>query len=142
HKESFTIPPNYFETLSSHIMDKVAQQATTPESDLTDTPVVRMPAKRKWHEYAAAAAVVFIISFGAYWTLGTNRQTSSEANNTQIALHEISNEEIFGYLTQETEGVELIELASLLSEENIDRPFDINERVEDQEIEEYLNYML
>jgi hypothetical protein len=59
-----------------------------------------------------------------------------------LALHDISNEDLTGYLTQMSDGVELIELASFLQDGNTDKPFDINERVEVQEIEEYLNYML
>lgn len=140
-ESNFAVPHNYFETLSSKIMDKVADQTAIAEEVMPDTPVVRMPYKRSWSQYAAAAAIALIVSVGSYWALDSSKQAQVNAN-TQMALHEISNEDIFNYLTQVTDGVELIELATFLQEGGTDRPFDVNGQVEDQEIEEYLNYML
>jgi hypothetical protein len=135
-ENSFAVPTNYFENLSSKILDRIAD-----ENKKSDGNIVKIPAKKSWSQYAAAAAILLMVSIGSYWALHSSSQPQTDAD-IRLALHDISNEDLTGYLTQMSDGVELIELASFLQDGNTDKPFDINERVEVQEIEEYLNYML
>lgn len=142
-EDGFTVPHNYFETLSAHIMDKIVANKVLLEGNETGTPVVKMPSRKSWSQYAAAAVIAIVAGVGSYWALDSSKQ--AQANSyTQLTLQEISNEEIFNYLSQVTDGVELIELVSFLQDSNTDtdKPFEVNGQVEDQEIEEYLNYML
>lgn len=133
------VPEGYFDTLSARIQAKVATDKTPSSPDKTDTPLIRMPAYRNWAQYAAAAVVLFFVGWGAYWAVDSSSRPAEQGNMQELALEDLSNEEIFNYLTQVTEGVELIELATFLPENNAD---EVNVSVEDQEIEEYLNYML
>lgn len=140
--DKFAVPAGYFDTLSARIQTKIAAEKVTSDSTDTDTPVVRIPARKNWTQYAAAAVVALLVGVGSYWAVDSSRQ-AQDGTAQQLALEELSNEEIFSYLTQVTDGVELIELATFLPEgSNEDATYEVNEQFKDQEIEEYLNYML
>ncbi len=144
-EESFAVPTGYFETLSSRIMDKVANTSLVEKEEKSTTPVIQMPSKRKWVHYASAAAVAILIGIGSYLYLDQSAPSTHQTDNElHASLHELSKEDIVHYLAQVTDGVELIELASYMEEEEIfeNNSFEINHRLNDKEIEEYLNYML
>lgn len=141
-KEALVVPDGYFDTLSARIRAKVASNESANSPTPPDTPVVRIPTYKRWAQYAAAAVVLFFVGLGSYWTINNDR-TEEQAVQV-LALEELSNEEILNYLAQVTEDVELIELATYLPDDRDQdiTTYEVDGRVKDQEIEEYLNYML
>ncbi len=130
--DGYEVPTGYFESLSDRIIHKVTAQPT----------VLRLP-KRSWIRYTAAAAVAIFLGISSYWYIDSGNTNLNEGQNTQASLGEISNDEIVNYLAQVTDGVELIELATYLNnEETTESSFEIDQQLNDKEIEEYLNYML
>ncbi|NGF56270.1 hypothetical protein G5B35_21225 [Parapusillimonas sp. SGNA-6] len=143
-KEGFEIPTGYFESLSSKIMDKVTGAPSVQEEKRPDTPVIQMAPRKNWIYQASVAAVAILLGIGSYWYLDRTDPQSLPEDHTQASLHGLSKEDIVQYLAQETDGVELIELASYVDDEEMfdNTSFDIKQRLNDKEIEEYLNYML
>ncbi len=131
--DGYQIPTGYFDTLSTRIIDSVSEKQ----------PIVRKLSTRNWIRYAGAAAVAIFLGLGSYWYLDSTDPKPVNGHDTQASLHNISKDELVHYLVQETEGVELIELATYLDNEEItETPFEIDKHLKDKEIEEYLNYML
>ena len=141
-EEGFEVPTGYFESLSSRIMDKVADSSPVDTIEKSTTPVIQMSSKRNWVRYASAAAIAMFVGIGSYWYMDQSTSTTPQADPAQASLQEISNEEIVRYLAQVADGEELIELATYVDNEAAESDFEINTKVNDKEIEEYLKYML
>lgn len=143
-KEGFVVPENYFDTLSAAVLNSIG----TNDGDNEEATIVQMSNRRTWFSYASAAAVVFIIGIGSYFALQQQTDTSSNValsadmgSNPKVDLGDISNDEIVDYLAQVSEGEELFHLTRMLEQETSSQD-QINRTIDDEDIKEYLNYML
>lgn len=137
---SLVVPSGYFENLENRITAKIHSDIPVKEDN---TPIITLPKRTNWLQFSAAAAVL-LIGIGSYFVINNNTKTPtpSIAHTTTQNLQGISDEELVSYLAQVAEDdVQLVNLSKIMEDKN-DEPLDINSKVEDDEIEEYLNYML
>jgi len=138
-KEHFAVPTGYFDQLSDNILAKTV--GDIPEK----VKVITLPKRPIWKKYAAAA-VAIIVGSGAYFGLqnsNSNPQLQQQVASSDVNLENISDEEILGYLAQVSEGEDLIQLAEFASDDyNDDEKTQLDSNIDDDEIEDYLNYML
>lgn len=143
-EEGFVVPENYFASLTDTIK-KAAKQVNDDKSE--EATIISFSERKKWFSYVSTAAVVFIIGIGSYFavqkesTEPTSPETSLQASNTNVNLRDVSNEEIVNYLAQVYEGEDLIQLTKFINEETSSQR-KIDKRIDDEDIKDYLNYML
>lgn len=139
-ENEFKIPNQYFETLENRILEKV----TTISKG--ESPKRFILPKRTINYWTAvsSAAVALMIGIGTYLSINKNtdaQPTETILANAELNLHNISDDELVKYLAQESEGDDLLQLTQIVqddSEESLNLKKDLN----DEDIEEYLNYML
>ncbi|MBP3942589.1 hypothetical protein J5U18_03250 [Sphingobacteriaceae bacterium WQ 2009] len=122
-----TVPDTYFESLSERIMDAVKPQETP----------VRSIKRPQWTRYAVAATITAILGVGAY--IGLHTTTNATANNMDLAA--VSDQEIINYLAQSPVSEDIIYMAKYTDELTTSET-GLGTQVQNEEIEEYLNYML
>lgn len=134
-EDGFIVPTHYFENLANSIQSAVL----APEQTI----IVPIAKKSNWFSYAAAAAVVFIIGIGSYFALQQQTEPTSFADVRSVKdnLRAVSDDEIVDYLAQISEGDELIHLTKMVEEETSTKD-QIDKNLDEEEIKEYLNYML
>jgi hypothetical protein len=111
----YTVPQDYFETLSAEIVNK----ATQPQAK-----VVSMQKRSGWFKYAAAASVVIMLTFGVYkFTSSTNGKMDAvtkegmaiaKDNKFEEVLTNVTEEDIIQYLQKEGTDVETALVAQTL----------------------------
>lgn len=143
-EEGFAIPQDYFASLT----DTIKKAARHVDKDKPqEATIIPFSERKNWLNYVSAAAVVFIIGIGSYFavqkesTSPTATESSLQAMNTPVNLRDVSNEEILDYLAQVSEGEDLIQLTKFIDEETSSQN-KIDKRIDDEDIKEYLNYML
>lgn len=139
--DGFNVPDHYFDALTADI-----NRATIAYEDNKHTPrVIPLPKSKDWLNYISAAAVLLIISIGSYFALqekNVNQAVNiAKTNTTKVDLHDVSDDEILNYLAQVSEDEELIHLTKFVDKEEIDHKH-IDKTIDDEDIKEYLNYML
>lgn len=137
-KDGFMVPKSYFEDLEDNIVNK-----TNEESTNNDTPIIPLSKKRNiWTRYSAAAAVL-LIGVGTYFTLTDNNTSdSNEIVSTTVELQKISDAELVNYLAQVSNTDELMQLSTIIHETSDMSTKQIETDIKNEDIEEYLNYML
>jgi len=133
-KDPFKAPDGYFEDFSAKLQARVRQQEAQAK-------VVKWQPALKWSGYAAAA-VALLLTVG----LLLNRSAGEQQKGENLALEQISKEEIYHYLLKEEEITyqEITEIAGNdlklgLSEDEIRlTPELMEEFVELEDIEDYL----
>lgn len=139
-EDGYSVPEHYFDVLTS----KITQTASALAPDNEGAKVITITRKRRWINYVAAAAGIFLIGFGSYFALKQSplSDTTSDLHVVnKVNLNDVSNEEILEYLAQVSEGEELIHLTKFVDQETITQNH-IDKTIDDEDIEEYLNYML
>lgn len=138
--DGYSTPTGYFQSLSGTIISK-----TSAHGKNEGLKTIAIDRERSWFSYISAAAVLFLIGFGSYFAL---KQTpSSDAspnlltNTSNINLNDVGDEEILGYLAQISEGEELIHLTNFIEKEKTGQDH-LDNSIDDEDIKEYLNYML
>ncbi|WP_159637441.1 hypothetical protein [Sphingobacterium composti Ten et al. 2007 non Yoo et al. 2007] len=137
---SFHVPVGYFEQLTTSILDK------TTNASKKETSIIVFPKLTNWRKYSAAAAIALLVGIGSYFgiqNISSTSQMQQHIITTDVNLENISDEEILSYLAQVSEGGDLIQLAEFASDVNIvEENAQLDSNIEDDEIEDYLNYML
>ncbi|WP_164108796.1 MULTISPECIES: hypothetical protein [Sphingobacterium] len=140
----FNVPQDYFESLTDTIKKATKQlDNENPEN----TTIISFSERKKWFSYASTAAVVFLIGIGSYFAVQKDATAPAitepdlQANSAKVNLHDVSNEEILDYLAQVSEGEDLIHLTKFVENETSSQN-KIDKRIDDEDIKEYLNYML
>ncbi|TJZ50844.1 hypothetical protein FAZ15_21065 [Sphingobacterium olei] len=139
----YGVPVEYFDRLSEKTLmmsahansqENVVKVLTLPtEKGTTVTPLL---SRKRWASYTAAAAVTAIISIGSYFSFN---QQDNTASSEGISLSGIPDEAIASYLAQVSDANDLVFFSEYL---DIPENVEIGNQVKDNDIEEYLNYML
>ncbi|MBL1407954.1 hypothetical protein [Sphingobacterium faecale] len=141
HSDGYSIPLDYFKSLSDTIKSKTSAYRKDDE-----VKTIAINRDRNWINFISAAAIAFLIGFGSYFTLkqapSSNSKAELQTNTTKINLGEVSDEEILEYLAQISEGEELIHLTKFIEQEDTASQNHIDNTIADEDIKEYLNYML
>lgn len=138
----YGVPVGYFDLLSKTLSKKIQAETVSKETKVVplsaerETTITRLPSRKRWAKYTAAAAVAAIISIGSYLSFNQQDTTTYSEN---ISLSEIPDEAIISYLAQVSDGDDLIFFSEYL---DIPENVEIGSQVDDNDIEEYLNYML
>ncbi|MFZ4863193.1 hypothetical protein ACL9RF_13530 [Sphingobacterium sp. Mn56C] len=149
----FTVPNNYWHTLENNILGAI----NPASSDAVNTPkIVPLAPKRNWINYisGAAAAVMLLMGAAVYFMWQQTAAVTEDSlqfaslsaadaadNVPTLALQNISDEDLVNYLAQVSEGEDLMHLAKFMVD-NSDDSIHLDNKVENEDIEEYLNYML
>ncbi len=137
-QDGFVAPTSYFEDLENKILLRVKQ---IDEPAKVDTPVVSLSKWRtNWSKYSAAA-VILLIGIGTYLSFSDNPSEQVEIATT-VDLQKISDAELVNYLAQESNSQELIQLTQLIDAKPSELIEQLESDINDEDIEEYLNYML
>lgn len=133
----FAIPQNYFETLSQNIFTSIGKdEAHTEEVTREEKPVILLNRNKSWLRYASIAAVATLIGFGSYFSYNMENH---EPTNNQVTLSQIPDEAIVSYLTQVSDGDDILFISEYLE---VPEKIEVGNQVDDDDIKEYLNYML
>lgn len=142
-QDGFTVPSNYFVALEQSVLDKVEDNNRIEDNI---TPIITLT-KRKtnWAKYSAAA-VLLLIGIGSYFGLTDSSLLSNQGTNNFVTgstnFEKVSDEELVHYLAQVSDDAnDLLYLAEMVKEEN-DKPLQLKQEVDEDDIKEYLNYML
>lgn len=135
--DGFGVPNNYFEDLQNKIIS-----ATTTLDKPQETPIISLnERKTNWSKYSAAA-VILLISIGSYFSLVDNNIPKEQEEASTITLQKVSDEELVNYLAQVSNTDELMQLSEILLEKEEKSLKRIDTDIKEEDIEEYLNYML
>lgn len=137
----FSIPDNYFETLPAHLLATINQPIASDQSQPTETAaqsiqqarVIAIP--RSLRTFLAAAVTVGVIIMSALWgnelyndanplKTGLKIRTDEQFN---VALSNVSDQEIVDYLKQHADGSDIESIASQVNSEDL------------PEVEDYFN---
>ena len=134
----FSTPAGYFSDFESRVLNKMKQN-----EDVDSTPVIQIPRRTNWIRYAAA--ILLFAGIGSYALINHNESTSNStelfANAESENLDNVSDEEILNYLAQVSDDTELIQLTQF-ADEQFNEAINLDSQVENEDIEEYLNYLL
>lgn len=135
----FTVPADYESKLTASIQARIAEEFTIKP---TETPVVHLPKRKSWVAYGSAAAVALFVGIGSYFAINSADTTQATTFDNQVVnLDGISDEDIVDYLAQVSDGQDLLHLSSII-EEKSGEEIHIQSDLDEEDIEEYLNYML
>jgi hypothetical protein len=138
----FETPSDYFQQMNTRILEKISDESTTDQSP-TETPIVQLPRRTSWVKYAAAAVLLFA-GAGSYLALQDSTDvvaTNEFANVADQNLQHVSDEEILNYLAQVSEDNDLIQLTQFADDPS-NGSINLDSQIENEDIEEYLNYLL
>lgn len=139
----FSTPEHYFENLSADIFAKINRERNT---EFNPPIITTLPNRRNsWLKYSAAA-VVILLGIGSYFSIQTNEKLDSNTVQQNAAnsldLQKISDDELINYLAQVSDDdADLLHLTKIIEEKN-GKKLQFKSTIEDDDIEEYLNYML
>ena len=114
-ENAFGTPAGYFENLPSRILNKINEENKK-------APLVRLPrSRRKWPNWAAAAAIAAFVAVGGMWwlippRLQNNRQASISFNQQ---LASVSDEAIEQYLSTQINSSNINEVYKNLSDQDL-----------------------
>ncbi|SFS87455.1 hypothetical protein [Sphingobacterium wenxiniae] len=121
----FDVPPAYF--------DKLTREITTKVVAPRETPVRRLPIQQ-WIQYAAAACVAVVLGIGSY------NAVVDQPDTAQSTLATISEDEIINYLSASHNSQDMLYIMECM--EDHEGTGGICTHVKEEDIEDYLNYML
>ncbi len=122
----FAVPDGYFAQLTQEISAKTIKQEATP---------IRQLNLQKWIQYAAAACVATVLGIGSYNAVVNQTEPTAE---TQLAS--IPEEEIIHYLASSTDSDDILYIMEYLYQPQDSEG--VGSQIDDEDIEDYLNYML
>lgn len=133
----FTVPDGYFSSLPLKIQEKVKSVA---EDDNGQQPkVIRLKKRRTWVKYVAAASIL-VAGVSGFFSL-QNKSGFSETDG--YSLSNISEDEIINYLVLSAEADDIIYLSHYFDEHDESTlGTGIGRQSTDEDIEDYINYML
>ncbi len=138
--DGYSTPADYFQSLAGKITSK-----TSANGEDEGVKTIAINRERSWYSYISAAAVLFLIGFGSYFALKQTPSSDATPNlqtsTSKINVKDVSDEEILEYLAQVSEGEELIHLTKFVEQEKTNQG-PIDNSIDDEDIKEYLNYML
>ncbi|KGE13866.1 hypothetical protein [Sphingobacterium deserti] len=134
--DGYTTPPLYFEKLTATIVAKAKD--TSPVSGNENKPVRRLNPQR-WIQYAAAACVAAVLGTASYNAVMDHGQV----NATETHLASIPEDEIINYLSTSNSSDDLVYIMEYISQpvETIESE-GVCSKIKENDIEDYLNYML
>lgn len=137
-EDGFTHPSkDYFTQLENKVF------AQTIQSVQEDTTPIRSLKKSStsWFKYSIAAAALL---FGVGTYIGLQQSTEQQAPEVAatISLQKVSDEEIVNYLAQVSNSDELMQLSQIVQESKDEPIKKLETDIDNEDIEEYLNYML
>ncbi len=130
--DGFGVPSHYFEDLTA----KITQSISSVEKSSKSTPAVIPFNIQGWIKYAAAACVIAILGITSYDTI-------TEHDNVDVTsshLSSISEKEIINYLSSSTDSDDMLYIMEYLYHPTSSEG--VGSKVEDDDIEDYLNYTL
>lgn len=140
--EGFTTPKEYFEKVNQKIKEQI-QNPTKQEA-----PIISFKKKKiNWSKFSTAA-IILIIGVGtllSYFGIESsfNLLSKSPVSVTAVNLHNISDEDIVNYLTQIADNAEELLHLTQIVEDKTGQSLNLNsEMSRDEDIQEYLKYML
>lgn len=162
-QEDFTVPQGYFEQLSSRIQTAVFEEqlrhevtesgfgipkgyevelsaaiiAKTTGAKKESGAIRKMPS-RGWIRYVAAACVLFALSLTGYYTYTLNRTAKLITPTTHLAS--LSDDEIINYLSASNDSEDMLYMMEYMYP--ADESDGICSQVQEDDIEDYLNYAL
>lgn len=131
-EEGFDVPDSYFESLSAKITARVASDLEQPI--LLETPVRRLGFQR-WVQYAAAASVAAILSVSAFQAI---TDTTNVSNQQTLAA--IPEDQLINYLASSSDAEDLLYFSEYIYQPSASEGVGLS--IQDQDIEDYLNYTL
>lgn len=148
--DGFAVPATYFESSKASILAKIKNDNVVEliPNQQEDTPVRKISAYKKWSRYAAAACLVSILGIGSYSYLNSTDEPTLAAASDHTELSEIPDEAIANYLAQSGDAEDLMFFSNYseeIQEDHSTHAHDENgicENVKEEDIEDYLNYML
>lgn len=141
NKDGFTVPEGYFDRLSEKIKDQVEK------STIKQPVIVSLKKKRLYWTKFSAAAIIILIGVGtvlSYFQLENSFMILPKTTvHSTINLNKISDDELLNYLTQVADNVdELMTLTKIIENKTGQLLHLESEMNRDEEIQEYLKYML
>ncbi|MFD2553429.1 hypothetical protein [Sphingobacterium tabacisoli] len=138
--DGYLTPADYFQSLTGKITSKISA-----DGEDEGVKIIAINRERSLSSYISAAAVLFLIGFGSYFALKQTPSSDATPNlqtsTSKINVSDVSDEEILEYLAQVSEGEELIHLTKFVEQEKTSQDH-IDNSIDDEDIKEYLNYML
>ena len=125
----FQIPEGYFDNLTQEISAKT--------TSATGSRPVRQLSIQRWIQYAAAACVAFVLGLGSYNAIVEQPDTIHVAT---ASLTSIPEDEIINYLAFSSDSEDIIYYMEYLYQPGDSEGIGV--QVEEEDIEDYLNYML
>ncbi len=133
--DGFVAPDQYFSKLTAGITAKITQEdaAVVPTRGTT---VVRKINIQSWVQYAAAACVATILGLTSYNAVVDHNAVDA----TQSHLAAVPDEEIINYLASSNTSDDMLYIMEYIVEPAKEEA--VCSEVKDNDIEDYLNYML
>lgn len=139
----FTLEENYFDKLTAKINERVAQEITSTTistSSPEETPIRRIGVNR-WIKYASAACIMAILSLGIYFGLDSDA-VKDHYMASEVKLDDIPDEELMDYLAMNSNSDDLLHFVEYIYQHDLDQDNEFSADLEDQDLEDYINYML
>jgi|SRR5690606_32146704 len=160
--EELEVPTGYFDSLSERIQtrvftDKLKQQVSTDGFETPSGYAAQLTGKilsqtadekrektkvvklnfRKWVQYVAAACVATVLGIVSYNTIV---ERTSQANSAESHLASIPEEEIINYLSALNDSHDILDIMDCINHSHDSDG--VCTHVKENDIEDYLNYML
>src|SRR5690606_13579337 len=130
----FAVPDQYFDGLTSSIISK-----TSPEHEKPKEPVViRSLRIDQWIRYAAAACVATVLGTASYNAV-LNQEEQNE-DNIEAHLASIPEQEIINYLASSNDSDDILYITEYVYQP--EESEGVGSHIKEDDIEDYLNYML
>jgi len=129
-KDGFAVPADYFDKLSIDL-----KRVTAPKEE-TATPIRRLN-NSNWMRYAAAACIVAVLGVGTFFGL---RQPAETTMASEATLSNISDDEIMNYLAATSSGDDMVYFTKYIYQP--DDAKGVGKQIDEEDLEEYLNYTL
>lgn len=138
----FTVKEDYFDQLTANITERISTDSVVDHASVAkETPVRRIGVNR-WIKYASAACVAVILSLGVYFGLNSDTipTTTDLYAFDEVTFGNISDDELMDYLAMNGDSYDLFYFAEYMDGWELEDGISID--VEDEDLEDYINYML
>lgn len=139
----FSVTPNYFETLSARISEKIKEEDLIGENQQEKQPT-KVVYLSRWTRYVAAACILFVLSIAAYIGSNNGERALPQQAIAETSLDAVSDEELVAYLASSQDDNDLAYFAEYCCDEDEHEHADEKKcsKLEDKELEAYINHML
>lgn len=131
--DGFAVPDGYFAKLSAELLAKTATREKAPVAGRT---VVRRLNVQRWMQWTAAACVTTVLGLTSYNAVVDHNTVDATASH----LAAVPDEEIINYLASSNTSDDMVYIMEYMYEPITEES--VCSEVEDNDIEDYLNYML